>query len=303
MGSCMASKTGKRATVESLRRVPEFGASVVSFLMVCCLSLISEGTARAQLDDNCAASVLNRVVQINPDGTFVIPNVPLEPGLFRVRVTCVDGEDTRNGQSDFFALPTDAILEVTEFDFDNFQPPPVSVDIAAPTDQLTGQDEQLQLSATAVLAGGSTTDVTQADAGTFWSSSNTNIASVSANGLVTARTRGQAIIQARNEGVLASFALDVLIPNDADGDGLTDEFEVSRGLDPNDPSDAAQDRDGDGLSNLQEFELGTNIDAADTDGDGIPDGEELALGTDPLSSDTDGDGLLDGQEVQLIGPA
>ena len=162
--------------------------------------------------------------------------------------------------------------------------------------------------------------MTQADAGTFWSSSNTNIASVSANGLVTARTRGRAIIQARNEGVLASFALDVLIPNDADGDGLTDEFEVSRGLDRNDPSDAAQDRDGDGLSNLQEFELGTNIDAAGHRWGWDSGWRGVALGTDPLSStpmatacsmvkrfsssdplnaDSDGDGIVDGNEVQF----
>jgi len=35
----------------------------------------------------------------------------------------------------------------------------------------------------------------------------------------------------------------------------------------------------------------------DTDGDGLTDGQEIELGTDPLNPDTDGDGLLDGDEV------
>lgn len=40
---------------------------------------------------------------------------------------------------------------------------------------------------------------------------------------------------------------------DADGDGMPDEWEKSRGLDPHDPSDAATDRTGDGYTNIEEF--------------------------------------------------
>lgn len=38
----------------------------------------------------------------------------------------------------------------------------------------------------------------------------------------------------------------------------------------------------------------------DTDGDGLTDGEEIDLGTDPNNPDTDGDGLTDGEEVLVI---
>src|SRR5207248_7774693 len=58
------------------------------------------------------------------------------------------------------------------------------------------------------------------------------------------------------------------------------------------------DPDRDGLTNLQEYLAGTNINNPDTDGDGLKDGDEVARGTSPLLRDTDGDGISDGLEVQ-----
>ncbi|MBI3276376.1 MAG: hypothetical protein HYZ66_01320 [Chlamydiae bacterium] len=61
----------------------------------------------------------------------------------------------------------------------------------------------------------------------------------------------------------------------------------------------APDRDGDGLTDAEEAELGTNPEKADTDGDGLDDGEEVnTYGTDPLNSDSDGDQMPDGWEVE-----
>ena len=45
---------------------------------------------------------------------------------------------------------------------------------------------------------------------------------------------------------------------------------------------AGLDLDGDGLTNAEEAELGTNPKKADTDGDGYNDGEEVEAGFDPL---------------------
>ena len=47
-------------------------------------------------------------------------------------------------------------------------------------------------------------------------------------------------------------------PVDSDHDGMPDEWEKKYGLDPNDPSDAAQDADGDGYTNLEEYLNGTD---------------------------------------------
>ena len=110
---------------------------------------------------------------------------------------------------------------------------------------------------------------------------------------------------------------------DDDGDEMSDEWETAHGLDPLNADDAENDDDGDGLTNLREWELGTRPDTNDTDNDGMADGwevnnsldprtndagsdrdgdnlpnmDEYRLGTDPGNEDTDGDGISDGDEV------
>jgi len=60
----------------------------------------------------------------------------------------------------------------------------------------------------------------------------------------------------------------------------------------------AGDADGDGLTDEEEYNLGTDETDPDTDGDGLSDGDEVDVhGTDPLLTDTDGDGVSDGAEV------
>ncbi len=97
---------------------------------------------------------------------------------------------------------------------------------------------------------------------------------------------------------------------DPDGDGLTNAGEFLRQTDPNNP-----DTDADGLTDLVETntrvwvgpaDTGTDPRDPDTDGDGLPDGVEtntgvfvssLDTGTNPLNADTDGDRISDGEEV------
>jgi len=91
--------------------------------------------------------------------------------------------------------------------------------------------------------------------------------------------------------------------NDEDGDGLTDFEEGQRGTDPLDP-----DTDGDGFDDA--CEVGNAVDpldpadpdpvdpifAFDDDDDGLSNFEEECAGLDPEHPDSDGDGLTDGFE-------
>jgi hypothetical protein len=45
---------------------------------------------------------------------------------------------------------------------------------------------------------------------------------------------------------------------DTDGDGMPDEWEKQYGLNPNDPSDAVKDCNGDGYTNIEKYINGIN---------------------------------------------
>jgi hypothetical protein len=86
------------------------------------------------------------------------------------------------------------------------------------------------------------------------------------------------------------------ISSDSDGDGLPDGFEVNiLGTDPldldgdtdnNGVLDKDEDPDGDGLTNIQEYNLGSNPNSKDSDNDGVSDSAEISLGTSVTQKDT-----------------
>ena len=123
--------------------------------------------------------------------------------------------------------------------------------------------------------------------------------------------------------VLSKVPIQISLIADTDGDGLPDiwEYQFLGTL----VQGALGDPDKDGLTNLEEFQEGTDPMKPDTDNDGIPDGweysyglnpndpldaafdgdgdglknlEEFLYGTEPNNPDTDGDGWSDLQEVQ-----
>ena len=79
----------------------------------------------------------------------------------------------------------------------------------------------------------------------------------------------------------------VLISNNYStvGDGIPDWWKVSYWFSLTDTTVASSDPDQDGLTNLQESQLGTNPTSADSDWDGMTDGWEVEHGLKPLNTE------------------
>ena len=256
------------------------------------------------VDQNCTISVLNRTVQANEWGRFAMPNVPSFMGEIRARATCIRDGVTETGQTDYFSVENNDTIDVGSFYvFDEARvPTSLIVNFGQPI-SLFGEGETRQPIITARYTDGSEQDISN-QTGINFTLANPSVATIDGSGLITAIATGQTLLTVRKDGLLAVVTVDVVNSGDLDGDGIPDFVELASGLDPNDPIDAFEDQDGDGLSALEEFQLGTEIQIADTDEDGISDGEEVVAGddgfvTNPRLPDSDGDGLLDGLEITV----
>jgi hypothetical protein len=260
-------------------------------------------SASAQLQENCVVTALNRSARVAPDGTWQLGNIPTDRGPVRIRATCQTASGLQVGATDLLTLPPGGSADLPQILLGAPPPVPAKLQILAPVAVLTAIGQTAQLTTTAVFGDGGSQDASLRSAGTVYTVSNPAVATVSADGLVTAVGSGTVFLSAINEGALGILQLRVVLTGDSDGDGIPDDVELAHGLNPNDPTDGMEDADGDGLSNYQELVVyGTDPRNPDTDGDGISDGEEVIAGkdgfvTDPLKADTDGDGIPDGVEV------
>jgi hypothetical protein len=249
-----------------------------------------------QLNDLCIVTIRNGSARVEPDGSFTLNTPIVDVVPYRARAICEKDGEIIYGQSELLYGVPNGDTEVGKISFKQYTPVPVSLTLTASTTELDLSTPQASLTVTANLPDGSTSDLSLSSFGTVYFTTS-DVVEVTQDGVVTAKKAGTAIVSAQHEGVLASLEFNVFFPEDTDGDGLPDRYEIEMGFNPNSPADAATDFDGDGLSNLQEYMLGTSPLHEDTDGDTINDGEEAGLGTDPVNPDTDGDGLIDGEEL------
>jgi len=154
-----------------------------------------------------------------------------------------------------------------------------------------------------------------------WSVSNSNLTIVPTGDLTTTTlytvTVGTGAMDLFGNGLITPYKFVFTIWTDTDSDGwddtidpdddnddLPDAWELTHGLNPLDDSDASEDADDDDLTNLEEYNLGTNASNDDSDDDGLPDGFEITLDLDPMDSsdasqDEDSDGLTNLEEYYL----
>ncbi len=301
------------------------GLSIVAVVAFCCLSLCS---ARSQeqtgtfpngvilplppvpslLDDTCVVSVLNRSTQVNRDGSWILPTIPANFGPVRARATCLRNGVAVFGQSDRFTVGTNQAVNLPDITLGNTTPIPSGISINATPTMLTQAGQTTQLTTMATYSDGSRQNISASSTGTLYRTSNASIAVISSEGLVTAVSSGTVLIQALNEGEQGIINIQVVLAG-ANNGGIPNSWILSNFC-PNfsagtpcpqltDPAFPAEDPDHDGLTNLQEFQFGTDPNNPDTDGDGLTDGQEvLVYQTNPLLFSTDGTGISDGIEVQ-----
>ncbi len=266
-------------------------------LLVAILPVRAETT---KLDENCVINILNRTIQVNKESGWAVPNVPSNMGRVRARATCTkDDGTTVSGQSDYFTLTTNGVTNVGDITFEGIEAIPTEASFFPSSDlKFTAVGQTQQLKVIAKYAAGNEKDVTAAINGINYSTTNTAIVTVNAEGIITSKGNGVALVNARKDGVLASKLVSVNTSGDLDSDGIPDDWEIANGLNPNDPVDAQEDKDLDGLTALGEYNAGTNPSLADTDGDGLNDFREIKeIKTSALLTDTDGDGINDNVEL------
>ena len=168
-------------------RLAAWRASAEATLLTLALPLLVFGQDQGQLNQNCVVSIFNRNVQVAADGSWYLPNVPSNFGPVRARATCVQGGATVFGQSSVFTVVPDGYVDLQNtVQLGNTTPIPTSLTVTAPETTLTSAGESVQLSVTVPDANGNPQDVTAASAGALYRVSNPALATISADGLVTA---------------------------------------------------------------------------------------------------------------------
>ena len=109
---------------------------VAGFVLILCTAAVGLGQ---KLDENCTVSVLNRTVRVNPDGSWVLPNIPANFGQVKARATCVKNGVTTFGESGFFTVPANGAVDLPAIILGSATPIPSSLSIAPAPLSLTAR--------------------------------------------------------------------------------------------------------------------------------------------------------------------
>ncbi len=164
----------------------------------------------------------------------------------------------------------------------------VSIEVQ-PSSVLFSAGESLQLTVTGRYSDGSTTNLTLSSVTSF-SVTDSNLVSVSSQGTVSALSPGSCFVEVRvapenrEHPFFGIVSTTVRSPEDYDDDGMPDVWESTYGFNSRDRTDADRDADGDQITNLEEYLLGSNPRGLDSDGDGVTDRNERIEGSNLTST-------------------
>ena len=197
-------------------------------ILAAVLSLVLGTRASAQpLDETWQVTVNGQTVQVNPDGSFRISNIsaadsfgPAGPGtrpdflsddFLRLVGTRTVGGVTEYAFSEPFQIRGGQTFTLQNLTFTD-QPPPSPERIRLSiSDIVLIPGDTAQLTVTGNMADGSLRDLTHRSAWTIYRTSNPAVATVGADGLVSAVSAGPVFITAVNEGATAVLQLLVVI--------------------------------------------------------------------------------------------
>src|SRR4051812_37359271 len=148
---------------------------------------------------DCTGEAANVSAFVDSGGSISIYNVPSNQGQVRVRTTCrdLDGNTVTGVAAPVSPIPG-GVTHFGKLDFGAYVPIAATLNIAPTNLHLIGLGSSQQLVVGASFADQTNGDVTNGATGTSYKSSNPNVATVSADGLVTAVGPGTAIIYAVN---------------------------------------------------------------------------------------------------------
>lgn len=204
-----------------------FAKTVRGLVMALALLVLSPAAAATLDFSDWTLRIAGQVVNVNPDGSFLIPNIsapdqfgPDGPGTVPDFLSDdflrIIGTSTKNGitlysYTEFFRLRQGQTYTPTNWTITAVPPPiPESIRATPSKPALTQLEEEAQMTVIGTMADGSTMDLSSGELWTSYRTSNGRIVAVDGNGLLTAKGRGTAYITAINDSATAVAQVDVI---------------------------------------------------------------------------------------------
>ena len=297
-------------------------------LLLLPIATVAEEEQIPEIEMEIFAQVGVRAAPVDDDGIFQINNIPLDldgNGRLigqqhrRVRFYARIGDALVKGNSQLFKLQGRdengdfAPNVITSIDYSQFQDLPSQLTMSLNKPVLYTDDSVL-LNVVAHYVDGSTKNLWTENSGLSIDLSDPSLLNIATDGTVTvgpnATKTTTVAVMAYFDGLVASQNIKIVPSVDLDGDGMSDSWERLYRLNYNDAGDRDLDADADGLTNFQEFQIGSNPLLPDTDNDGLLDGvdpeplvPESVKPNISMSAPLEGADLIRGEYVHISGTA